>query len=117
MADDASGNDADLAVPRHVAGDAPDDGAFDASLGLGGGRSQHQAQNGSSKDQRLHDGPPNKTDAATIRDPAIGSATGPDKDLAAADTDNGRRICNMTVARGREMDDDSCGRNRSFAGE
>jgi hypothetical protein len=60
MADDASGNNADLAVPRHMARDAPDDGAFDATLGLGDGGSQRQAQNGSSKDQRLHGGPPRK---------------------------------------------------------
>ena len=38
MADDASGYGADLAVPRQVACDTPDDGAFDAPIrpGCGG---------------------------------------------------------------------------------
>ena len=42
MADDASGNGADLAVPRQMARDAANDGAFDASLRLGGGGSERR---------------------------------------------------------------------------
>ena len=45
MADDASGDDANLAMTRHMARDASDDGAFDASFCLGGDGSEHQAQN------------------------------------------------------------------------
>jgi hypothetical protein len=71
MADNASGNDADLAVACHMARDAADHGAFDA----------------------------------TIRGVAIGSAAVRDNPQSATGKDNGRRICNMTVTRGREMDD------------
>src|SRR4030088_1430785 len=57
MADDASCNRTDLAVPRDMARDAPNDGALDASLRLGGG-SKRDNQNRGTKDQQLHSGSP-----------------------------------------------------------
>jgi hypothetical protein len=54
MADDASSDSADFAVPRQMARDAANDGAFDASLRLGGGARKGEAQNGGTDDERLH---------------------------------------------------------------
>jgi hypothetical protein len=59
-ADDASGNYADLAVPRDMAREAPNDGAFNATLRLGGGGREYHAKNDASGDQRLHGVPPKK---------------------------------------------------------
>jgi len=67
MADDASCNHTDLAVAGHMAGNAADDSAFDASFRPGGGGSQCDAQNGGADDQRLHGGSPKRPVAATIR--------------------------------------------------
>jgi hypothetical protein len=50
-ADDAPGNRADFAMPRHMAREAPNDGAFDASLCLGGSGSKGNAEHGGTKDQ------------------------------------------------------------------
>jgi hypothetical protein len=59
MADDASGNGAKLAVvPGHMARHASDDSALNASLRFSGGGSEHDAEQGSTKDQRLHDSSP-----------------------------------------------------------
>ena len=73
MADDASCNHTDLAVAGHMAGNAADDSAFDASFRPGGGGSQCDAQNGGADDQRLHGGSPKRPVAATIRLAMIGS--------------------------------------------
>jgi hypothetical protein len=53
-ADDASSDSADFAVPRQMARDAANDGAFDASLRLGGGARKGEAQNGGADDERLN---------------------------------------------------------------
>ena len=58
VADDASGDDAHLAVPCDMARQAPDDGALDTSLRLGSGGSERDAQKEGGKDQRLHGGSP-----------------------------------------------------------
>jgi hypothetical protein len=55
-ADDASSDSADFAVPRQMARDAANDGAFDASLRLGGGARRGEAQNGGTDDERFHRG-------------------------------------------------------------
>jgi hypothetical protein len=65
MADNAPSDSADLAMACHMARDAPNDSAFDTSLRLGGG-SERYAQNGGTKDQRLHRGSPKKPAAASI---------------------------------------------------
>jgi hypothetical protein len=52
-ADDASSDSADFAVPGQMARDAANDGAFDASLRLGGGKSKGEAQNSGTDDERL----------------------------------------------------------------
>jgi len=52
-ADDASSDSADFAVPRQMARDAANDGAFDASLRLGGGARKGEAQNSGTDDERL----------------------------------------------------------------
>src|SRR5437899_4913498 len=57
-ADDASCNNADFAVPCHMARDATDDSALDTSLCLSGGRDKRYPQNRGAKDQRLHGGSP-----------------------------------------------------------
>ena len=44
MANDAAGRGAQLAVPGHMACHASYDGAFDASLCLGGGGSEYNAE-------------------------------------------------------------------------
>src|SRR5712671_317355 len=72
-ADDASSDSADLAVPCQMARDAANDGAFDASLRLGGGAGKGEAQNGCTDDERLHRGSPKKRVAAIIGVAAIGS--------------------------------------------
>jgi hypothetical protein len=73
MADDAASDHTDLAVPRHVAGDTTDNGAFDASLRLGGTGSKRDAENSGTKDQRLHGDSPERPVVATIRVALIGS--------------------------------------------
>src|SRR5882724_10512569 len=50
---DASSDSADFAVPRQMARDAANDGAFDASLRLGGGPRKGEAQNGGADDERF----------------------------------------------------------------
>src|ERR1700731_1431847 len=85
MADDASGHYTDLAVPSHVARDAANDSTLDTSLRPGGGGSEHDAQNGGPKDQRLHGGSPEKAVAATIRRAAIGSGKGVSFSVGASD--------------------------------
>jgi hypothetical protein len=72
MADNAPSDSADLAMACHMARDAPNDSAFDTSLRLGGGSERH-AQNGGTKDQRLHRDSPKKPAAASIRLAVIGS--------------------------------------------
>src|SRR3981189_2269347 len=72
-ADDASSDSADFAVPRQMARDAANDGAFDASLRLGGGAGKGEAQNRGADDERLHRGSPKKRVAAIIGVAAIGS--------------------------------------------
>src|ERR1700731_3978581 len=84
MADDASGHYTDLAMPSHVARDAANDSTLDTSLRRGGG-SEHDAQNGGPKDQRLHGGSPEKPVAATIRRAAIGSGKGLSFSVGASD--------------------------------
>jgi hypothetical protein len=59
-----------------MACEATDDGAFDASLSLGGGWSKCDTQNGSANNQWLHSDPPGETVAATIEFAVIGSGTG-----------------------------------------
>ena len=62
MANDASSNSADLAVPCQMAREAADDSAFDASFRFGGGARKGNAQNGSTDDERLHrDSPKNES--------------------------------------------------------
>jgi hypothetical protein len=58
MANDASGDSADLAMPCEMAREAADDSTFDASLRLGGGARKGNAQNGGTDDERLHRGSP-----------------------------------------------------------
>ncbi len=60
MADDASCDSPDLAVPCQMAREAANDGAFDASLRLGGGARKGEAQNGGTDDERLHRDSPKK---------------------------------------------------------
>src|ERR1700730_2683868 len=113
MADDASSDDADFAVPRQMARDAANDGAFDASLRLGGGAGKGEAQNGGTDDERLHRGSPKKRVAAIIGVAAIGSMR---RDIpggqirsstvpasVSAHADNRTRMCNMTSARKSRM--------------
>src|SRR5882762_10731603 len=66
MADDASCDSPDFAVPRQMARDAANDGAFDASLRRGGGPRKGEAQNGGTDDERLHRDSPKKRVVATI---------------------------------------------------
>jgi hypothetical protein len=73
-ADDASCDNADLAVPCHMARDAANDGALDASLRLGG-RSTRYGQKADSEDQWFHGGSPKKV-AAIIRAAVVGSRNG-----------------------------------------
>src|SRR6266436_10011053 len=72
-ADDASSDSADFAVPRQMARDTANDGAFDASLRLGGGARKGEAQNGGTDDEQLHRDSPRKRVAATIGMAATGS--------------------------------------------
>jgi hypothetical protein len=59
MANDASSDSADLAVPPcQMPRDAADDSTLDASLRLGGGARKGNAQNGGTDDKRLHRGSP-----------------------------------------------------------
>jgi hypothetical protein len=106
--DDAACNGADLAVPGEVARNTTNDGAFDASFGLGGGRSKRDAQNGGTEDETFHGGFSGKRRvAATIRVAVIGSRK--DATLARyrrtastgtrAGTDNRSGICHMSRAR------------------
>jgi hypothetical protein len=53
MTDHASGGGADFAMSGNVAGDSPDDGALDASLGFSGGGECH-TQNGDTDDKSFH---------------------------------------------------------------
>ena len=64
MADDASSDRTDLAMPRQMARDTTDDGAFDASLCLGG-RCKGDTENGGTKNQQLHGGSPERPVVAT----------------------------------------------------
>jgi hypothetical protein len=60
MADDASRDRTDFAVPGQMAGYSTDDSAFNASLCLGCRWGKCDAQNCRANDQRLHGGPPGK---------------------------------------------------------
>src|SRR5712691_7160103 len=66
-ADDASSDSADFAVPRQMARDAANDGAFDASLRLGGGARKGEAQNGGTDDERLHRDSPKRRESCDNR--------------------------------------------------
>src|SRR5258705_7891263 len=75
-ADDASSDSADFAVPRQMARDAANDGAFDASLCLGGGASKGEAQDSGTDDERLHRDSSRERGVAIIGMAAIRSARG-----------------------------------------
>src|SRR5579859_1159802 len=57
MADDAAGDCAELAVARHVPGDAADDGTLDAALGLRRDGGTHCAHQGRKQYDCFHDDP------------------------------------------------------------
>jgi hypothetical protein len=97
--DHAPGDCADFAVPCHMAGNAPNDGALDASFCLSGSGGKGDAENRGAKDQWLHCRPPEKTFAATIRLPVFSSGDGIRSWIGAAspgslaDADSSVRIC------------------------
>ena len=88
MADDASSDRTDLAMSGQMAGDTTDNGAFDASLCLGGSRYKRDAENGGTKNQQLHGGSPESLVAATIRVALIGSGEASDIAQAVASRRN-----------------------------
>jgi hypothetical protein len=112
MANDASCDSADLAVPCQMARDAADDSTLDASLRLGGGARKGNAQNGGTDNERLHRGSPkmspcnNRAASNWFHNRCDHSRSGRLRSRHAfgADADNRTRMCNMTSARKTLMD-------------